>query len=189
MKSRGCAKPTIELVQTQWQVWSTPYFSSSPPRFWVLDFAASVYFLLVETVQRIIKINSKSIQQIIKLGTINVLRDLKRPQKTVVRLTVKVNRYLYSMHYEIKYSAECINFSWTGLKCRLICISASPYLPQALRAPFWYRLLDKKSWPLWPTAWHIGSLQRQVAFFPWSGVFLSDSSWVDFLRVVGMIFF
>ncbi len=52
IKSRGCAKPTIELAQTgpslilklskqglvqfgplQWWVWHTPYFSSSPPRF------------------------------------------------------------------------------------------------------------------------------------------------------------
>ncbi len=29
--------------------WHTPYFSSSPPGLWVLGFAASVYFLLVET--------------------------------------------------------------------------------------------------------------------------------------------
>ena len=67
MKSRGCTKPTIELVQTgpnlilkfkemewfgptQWWVWRTLYFSSSPPQFWVLGNPASVYFLLVETV-------------------------------------------------------------------------------------------------------------------------------------------
>ncbi len=39
---------------------------------------------------RIIKINSKSIQPITKLGTINALRGLKRPQKTVVRLKVRI---------------------------------------------------------------------------------------------------
>ena len=38
------------IFLTQWWVWRTPYFSSSPPRFWVFGFAASVYFLLVETV-------------------------------------------------------------------------------------------------------------------------------------------
>ncbi len=92
MKSRRCAKPTIELVQTwpsltlkfkemaayqqklfvlvspsfgnskqglvqfgptQVWVWHILYFSSSPPRFWVLGFAASVYFLSVETVLQI----------------------------------------------------------------------------------------------------------------------------------------
>ncbi len=53
MKSRRCAKPTIELVQTgptHGLVCRTPYFSSSSPWFWVLGFAASVYFLSVETV-------------------------------------------------------------------------------------------------------------------------------------------
>ncbi len=50
MKSRRCAKPTIEFGPTQGWVWGTPYFSSSPPQFGVLGFAASVYFLLVETV-------------------------------------------------------------------------------------------------------------------------------------------
>ena len=94
MKSRGCPKRTIELVQngpslilkfkemaayqqkpwgdpllikrsqnckipidfhaTQWWMWRTPYFSSSPPRFWVLGFATSVYFLLVETVSLVL---------------------------------------------------------------------------------------------------------------------------------------
>ncbi len=35
---------------TKGWVWRTPYFSSSPPLFWVLGFAASVYFLSMETV-------------------------------------------------------------------------------------------------------------------------------------------
>ncbi len=35
----------------EWWVWRTPYFSFSPLRFWVLGFAPSVYFLLVETVK------------------------------------------------------------------------------------------------------------------------------------------
>ncbi len=34
---------------TQEWVWCTPYFSSSAPQFWVIGFAASVYFLALET--------------------------------------------------------------------------------------------------------------------------------------------
>ncbi len=40
----------VHFGSTQCWVWHTPYFSFSPPRFWVLGFTASVYFLLVETV-------------------------------------------------------------------------------------------------------------------------------------------
>ena len=40
----------VQFGPTQWWVWHTAYFSSNPPRFWVLGFATSVYFLLVETV-------------------------------------------------------------------------------------------------------------------------------------------
>ncbi len=40
----------VQFGPTQWWMCRTPYFFSSPPRFWVLGFAASVYFLSVETV-------------------------------------------------------------------------------------------------------------------------------------------
>ncbi len=45
-------RPRVMFGPTQWWMCRTPYFSSSPPRFWVLGFAASVYFLSVETVSR-----------------------------------------------------------------------------------------------------------------------------------------
>ena len=48
-KLRG-ARWKVGGAPTQGWVWCTPYFSSSPPRFWVLGFATSVYFLSVETV-------------------------------------------------------------------------------------------------------------------------------------------
>ncbi len=51
----------VQFGPTQGWVWYTPYFSSSPPRFWVLGFAASVYFLLVETVVDLANLWSSSI--------------------------------------------------------------------------------------------------------------------------------
>ncbi len=53
-------------------------------------------------IQRITKINSKSIQPITKLGTIYALRGLKRLQKTVVRL----------IKWHIFYWAENCNLIW-----------------------------------------------------------------------------
>ncbi len=43
-------KTEEDQVKSRRWVWRTPYFLCSPPRFWVHDFAASVYFLSVETV-------------------------------------------------------------------------------------------------------------------------------------------
>ncbi len=50
MKSRGCTKLTIELVQLNGGCDTPPPFPLVPLVFWVLGFAESVYFLLVETV-------------------------------------------------------------------------------------------------------------------------------------------
>ncbi len=46
-----CRAEYSKLRRARWKVWPIPYFSCSLPWFWVLAFAASVYFLSVETVK------------------------------------------------------------------------------------------------------------------------------------------
>ncbi len=65
-------------------------------------------------IQRIIKINSKSMQPITKLGTINALRGLKRPQKTVVRLNIRKTNFLLKYIVYFHGASSCrsdFNFS------------------------------------------------------------------------------
>ncbi len=50
----------VHFWPTQVGVWCTPYFSSSHPGLWVRGFAASVYFLLVETVSPLCTRQSKN---------------------------------------------------------------------------------------------------------------------------------
>ncbi len=60
------------------------------------------------SVQRITKVNSKSIQPIITFGTIYAFWGLKRPQKTVVRLIV-LTLYL-CLALQAKFDLD-LNFS------------------------------------------------------------------------------
>ena len=60
----------------------------------------------------ITKINSKSIQPIIKLGTVYALRGLKRPQKTVVRLIFLGDKQKSSQKFSFGILYHFSHCSW-----------------------------------------------------------------------------